>query len=44
MEIRTIKTDNAEQVGSVPNDNPFVIPENLDIWNPENGAVVEIKP
>jgi hypothetical protein len=44
MELRTIKTDNAAEVASVPNDNPFVVPGNLDIWNPENGAVVEIRP
>ena len=44
IEVRTIKTDNAEEVGSVSNDNPFVIPGNLDIWIPENGAVVEIRP
>lgn len=42
MEIRTIKVDNAEEVSSVTNENPFQIPENLDIWNPENGAVVKI--
>ncbi len=44
MEVRTIKTDNAEQVASVPNHDPFVIPANLDVWNPENGEVVEIRP
>lgn len=43
IEIRTIKVDNAEEVSSVSNDDPFAIPENLDIWNPENGAVVEIR-
>jgi acid phosphatase type 7 len=44
IEVRTVKTDNAEMVSSVPNDSTFVIPHNLDIWNPENGAVVEIRP
>jgi hypothetical protein len=44
MELRTIKTDNAAEVASVPNDNPFVVPGNLDIWNPANGAEVEIRP
>lgn len=43
IEVRTIKTDNAEEVASVPNDNPFIVPENLDIWNPDNGQVVEIR-
>ena len=43
IEVRTIKTDNAVEVGTVPNDNPFVTPENLDIWDTENGAVVEVR-
>ncbi len=44
IEVRTVKTDNAEEVGEVPNDDPFVMPENIDIWNPSNGNVVEILP
>ncbi len=43
IEIRTIKTDNAELVSPVHNDSVFVIPSNIDIWNPPNGAVVEIR-
>ncbi len=43
IEVRTIKTDNADVVSSVPNDSLFVIPRNLDIWNPDNGSVVEIR-
>lgn len=43
MELRTIKVDNANEVGYVPNDDPFLIPENIDIWSPKNGAVVKIK-
>lgn len=42
IEFRTVKVDNAKEVASLPDDNPFRIPENLDIWNPENGAVVRI--
>lgn len=42
IEIRTIKVDNANSVGSVSNDNPFTIPSSLDIWNPSNGSVVTI--
>ncbi|MEX0981082.1 MAG: metallophosphoesterase family protein [Bacteroidales bacterium] len=42
IEFRTIKVDNAPEVASVPDDNPFQIPENIDNWNPENGAVVRI--
>lgn len=43
IELRTIKVDNAKEVSSVPNDNPFKIPKNLDIWKPENGAVVKVR-
>ncbi|WP_282088790.1 InlB B-repeat-containing protein [Aquimarina algiphila] len=42
IETRTIKVDNASQVGSVSNNNVFTIPSNLDIWNPSNGSVVTI--
>ncbi|MDH7447125.1 InlB B-repeat-containing protein [Aquimarina sp. 2201CG14-23] len=42
IETRTIKVDNASQVGSVSNNNVFQIPSNLDIWNPSNGSVVTI--
>ncbi|WP_130735547.1 fibronectin type III domain-containing protein [Flavobacterium sp. J27] len=42
IEARTIKIDNADTVGSVSNSNPFTLPTNLDVWNPSNGAVVEI--
>ncbi|MDO5981240.1 purple acid phosphatase family protein [Flavivirga spongiicola] len=39
---RTIKTDSAANVSELSNDNPFEIPENLEIWNPSNGSVVKI--
>ena len=42
IEVRTIKAENALEVASVPYDDPFFIPENLDIWDPENGDVVTI--
>ncbi|MBW1295912.1 fibronectin type III domain-containing protein [Aquimarina litoralis] len=42
IETRTIRVDNASQVGSVSNNNVFQIPTNLDIWNPSNGSVVTI--
>ncbi len=44
IEIRTIKTDNAEDVGEVSNEDPFTLPVNLDVWDPSNGPVVEIFP
>ncbi len=42
IETRTVKVDNAMQVAEVSNDNPFEIPNNLDIWNPSNGSVIKI--
>ncbi|WP_025739842.1 fibronectin type III domain-containing protein [Aquimarina pacifica] len=42
IEARTIKVDNAAQVGEVPNTDVFQIPSNLDIWVPSNGSVVTI--
>ncbi|MGB5927733.1 MAG: fibronectin type III domain-containing protein [Cyclobacteriaceae bacterium] len=42
IEVRTIRTDNASQVGQVNDSNIFAAPSNLDIWNPSNGAVVTI--
>ncbi|WP_459209490.1 fibronectin type III domain-containing protein [Aquimarina rhabdastrellae] len=42
IETRTIKVDNANQVGEVSNNNVFQLPNNLDVWNPSNGSVVTI--
>ncbi len=42
IELRTIKVDNAESVGTVDDSNIFSTPANLDIWTPTNGAVVTI--
>lgn len=42
VETRTIRTDNASQVGEVSNTNVFQIPSNLDVWNPSNGSVITI--
>lgn len=42
IEVRTVKVDNASQVGTVSNDNTFLPPANLDLWNPSNGSVVTI--
>ncbi|MFA0964304.1 Ig-like domain-containing protein [Roseivirga sp. BDSF3-8] len=43
MEVRTIKVDNADQVGQVSDANIFLPPANLDIWSPSNGEVVTIR-
>lgn len=42
IEIRTVKVDNASQVGTVSNSNPFSIPSNIDLWSPANGAVITL--
>ena len=42
VEVRTLRTDNATQVGQVNDSDIFRAPVNLDIWNPNNGAVVTI--
>jgi hypothetical protein len=44
IEVRTIKTDNADNVGTVSDDNIFAAPLGLDIWNPSNGPVITIYP
>ncbi len=44
IELRTIKVDNASQVGEVSNTDPFTLPANLDLNFPSSGAVVEITP
>lgn len=42
MEIRTIKTDNADEVAAVSSYDIFTPPAGLDIWAPSNGAVLTI--
>lgn len=43
IEVRTVKYENAAIVGVVSEDNRFEMPENIDLWNPSNGAVVVIR-
>jgi hypothetical protein len=42
IELRTIIVNNADEVAELSNENPFEIPENLDVFSPETGAVVII--
>ena len=42
IELRTVKVDNAEEVGELKADNRFAMPANLDLWNPSNGSVIYI--
>jgi len=44
IELRTIKVDNADEVAELSNEDPFEIPENLDVWQASNGAIIEILP
>jgi acid phosphatase type 7 len=43
IEVRTVKYENAELVGELSEERRFEMPENIDLWNPSNGAVVEIR-
>lgn len=43
IEMRTIKVDNADQVGTVNDSDIFTAPSNLDVWNPSSGSVVTIQ-
>ena len=42
IEIRTVETNNADEVGSVDPYDVFTPPANLKIWNPSNGPVLYI--
>ncbi len=42
IEIRTIMTDNGDEIGALNDDDRFSIPYNLKLWEPSNGALVTI--
>lgn len=42
VEVKTIKVDNASEVGSNTDSDIFRSPEKLDIWAPKNGSVIKI--
>ncbi len=42
IELRTIRVDNAKEVGSVDVNDIFTAPKNLDVWAPDTGAVIII--
>ena len=42
MEIRTVKTDNANLVGSLKDDNRFSLPKKIKLWKPKSGSVITI--
>ncbi len=43
IEVRTVMTDNAEQVAALEPEELFHPPEGLQLWQPDNGSVVKIK-
>ena len=44
IEVRYVKTDNADNVGAVSDADIFTPPANIDIWTPSNGSVVTVYP
>ena len=42
MDVRTIKIDNAREVGSVSEEDIFSAPTKLDIWTPTSGSVLTL--
>lgn len=43
MDIRTIAVDNANEVGSVGDEDRFKLPSNIRVWTPKEGAVVTLE-
>lgn len=43
IEVKFVKTDNADSVASVQDTARFAEPTNIDIWNPSNGKTVIIE-
>ncbi|MFT5110533.1 MAG: hypothetical protein ACI8XO_005131 [Verrucomicrobiales bacterium] len=41
---RTIKVDSAEDAGAIDPADPFALPEGMEIWEPDTGAVVTLLP
>ncbi|HUF61274.1 MAG TPA: NPCBM/NEW2 domain-containing protein [Verrucomicrobiales bacterium] len=44
MTIRTVQVDNAQEVGSVTDDDPFSESPGLALWRPESGAEIVLSP
>lgn len=42
MEVRTVKVDNAQDVGTIDENNRFSLPTGIDLWKPEAGEVVTL--
>ena len=42
IEVRTVVTDNVDEVADIPAHDRFTPPAGLDIWSPENGPVIYI--
>ncbi len=44
IEVRSVKFDNADEVGTVKDNAPFEPPANIDVWSPPGGPVITLKP
>jgi len=44
IEVRTIMTDQVDDVFALPDDQRFILPPDFPVWKPVNGSVVVIKP
>lgn len=44
IEVRTVLYSNSELVEELNANNRFIMPENIELWNPKNGAVVTVTP
>lgn len=42
IEVRTVMYENVDQVAELTEETRFSMPENIDIWDPSNGAVITI--
>ena len=44
IEVRTVKYENAAEVEPLTEAERFQMPVNIDLWDPSNGALIEIHP
>ena len=44
IELRTVLYENADEIIEISEEQRFIIPENLNLWGPKNGTLVEIYP
>ena len=44
MYARSIKADSADAAGSIDPNDPFALPEGMELWEPETGGIVTLTP